>query len=125
MARTGLTAIAAITAVVAWFFLGGVLGVAGVLLTSHIPFAGLGMLLALLGATFHIALIVLNIRPAWWKAGFVLAIVLSSISIIGGTLAGDRLPIIFMLFFLGYYFVFGSLLFVIIQNFFVTPLLDE
>ena len=105
-----------IAAVIAWVILRGLLGFAGVALTSFIPLVGLGVFLALLGALLHIVLIILNIRPVWWKVGIGLTVFLSSFSIISGTLAGDRFPISFMSFFVGYYFVFGSLFYSFIQK---------
>jgi len=122
MAKIGLMVI--VTAV-AWFVLGAVLGVVGVVMTSHIPFAGLGMFLAVLGAVIHSALLVLNLRPKWWKVGVALAFILSTFSIVGGMLADNRFPLVFMLFFFVYYFTFGSLLYVFIQKCIVIPLLKQ
>jgi hypothetical protein len=111
--------------IIAWLILGGLLGVAGVLLSSFIPFFGLGIFLALLGALLHSALIFKHISPAWWKVGLALAVVLSAFSIVLGTLAGNRFPPIFMLFFVGYYFVFGSIIYVIINNGIIAIFRDD
>ena len=102
-------------AIISWSILGALLGFAGMALTSFIPFFGLGVFLAALGALLHVVFIIFNVRPASWKVGLGLSIVLSSFSIISGTLAGDRFPITFMLFFISYYFVFGALLYSLIQ----------
>jgi len=108
-----------IASILAWVILGGLLGLAGMALTSFIPFVGLGVFLALFGALLHSVLIILNIRPVWWKVGVGFAIVLSSLSIMLGTLSGNRFPISFMLFFVGYYFLFSSLFYCLIQKYIV------
>lgn len=122
MARVGL---AAFVVLVTWLFLGGLLGVAGMLLTSHIPFVGLGIVLAVFGGLVHIVLIVVSQEPKWWKVGLVLAISLSLVSILAGTLAGNRFPLAFMFFLFSYYFLFGSLLFTFIQKYFVIAMLEK
>ena len=122
MARVVL---AAFVALVVWLFLGGVLGVAGMLLTSHIPFAGLGIFLAVFGGVVHFVLVISNQQPKWWKVGLVLAVILSLVSIVGGTLAGDRFSLAFMFFLFSYYFLFGSLIFIFIQKYFVMAMLEK
>ena len=108
--------ISVVAAAVAWLVLGGLLGFAGFAFTSFIPFIGLGLFLAALGALLHSVFVVLCMAPAWWKVGMGLSVVLSSFSIVSGTLTGDRFPIAFMLFFVGYYFIFGSLFYFLIQR---------
>ncbi len=122
MFRVGL---AAFITLVIWLFLGGVLGVVGMLLTSHIPFVGLGILLAVFGGLAHIVLIVSNQRPKWWKVSLMLAVVLSLFSIVAGTLAGNRFPLTFLLFLFIYYFLFGTLIFIFIQKFIVISMLEK
>lgn len=122
MARVGLVAF--ITLVI-WLFLGGLLGVAGILLTSHIPFVGLGVLLAVVGGLAHIVLIVSNQKPEWWKVSLMLAVVLSLFSIVSGTLAGNRFPLTFLLFLFSYYFLFGALIYIFIQKYIVISMLKN
>jgi len=122
MTRVWLTAFAVL---IAWILLGGALGIAGFLLTSHIPFAGLGIFLSMLGGITHFVLVVFSQRTQWWKVGVWLSVMLSLFSILGGTLAGNRFPLVFILFFLSYYFVFGSLIYFLIQKFFVPAILEK
>lgn len=122
MARVGMVAFIAL---VVWLFLGGVLGIAGLLLTSLIPFAGLGILLGVLGGLAHIVMIISKRQPKWWKVSLVLSVILSLFSIVSGTLTGNRFPFGFMIFLFSYYWVFGSLIYIVTQKYFVNAFMEK
>ena len=111
-------------AILAWVLLSGLVGFGGVFLTGQIPFLGLGVALGCLGVLTHTLLISLNKKPAWWQVGLAFSILLGSVSLVLGTMGGDRYPLSFMVFIFTFYFSFGALIYSFVQNAIVELLID-
>ena len=113
-----------ISAVLSWVILSFIVGFAGVFLTGQIPVLGLGMFLGCLGAITHTILLALDLKPKWWQVGGGFALVLGTISIGLGMAGGDWYPLSFVLSILSFYFLFGALIYVFIQQVVVGFILD-
>jgi len=105
--------------VFAWLTIGTLVGGLGVLLTSIIPFLGLGFVLGVVGTVIHSILILFGKELPFWQGGVLVAFFSSAISIIAGTVAGNNFDLLFILFFLTYYSVFGIILYLIIEKYII------